>query len=156
MKEIKTTRTIEEVAGYEAFDGRWFKSQEECLKYEDSAEAVIKKEMSAMSTWHCRGEFEFSECCIWENFGYGSEEYGMAVFEIKNADDLRTLNQYYAMQWDKTPLIGSEYIGKKILVNIGSEYDRQVIPCPRTREELIEQFINDIDKYFNPEVKEEK
>lgn len=43
MKEIKQSRIIEEVTGYEAFDGTVFKTEEECIKYEGTAEAVITK-----------------------------------------------------------------------------------------------------------------
>ena len=151
MKEIKTTKMIEEVTGYEAFDGKWFKEKEECEKYERSAYGVITKEFEQLFI-----DKRFAECQIWENFGYGSEEYELAVIEIKDENDLNIANKYYELVTKGTAakLIGKEYIGKRVLVSLGYKFDRFVEPCPWTVEELKEQFEKDIMKFFNPQPKE--
>ena len=150
MKELKRERTIEEVYGYEAEDGKIFKTKEECINYEQSAKAVIEREFNQLIV----GE-KFYETYIWENFGYGSDEYEMAVIEIKDINDLMIANRYYEINDGK--LIDKKYIGQKILVNIGYDYDsvKQTNPQPRTQEELLEQFKNTIDEFFNPKKGEE-
>lgn len=153
MKELKRTRTIEEIYSYEAFDGKHFDSKEECEKYEKTAEAVITKEFRSLMV---DGE-EFSECYIWEHYGYGSDEYCMAILDIKTEKELEIANRYYEIVTKGTSkLIGTEYIGKRILVNTGSHYDRYVNANPITEEELIEQFKKDIAYYFRPEDREVK
>ena len=153
MKEIKTTRTIEVVSGYEAFDGKLFKSKEECEKYENSVYGVLAKELKKIMV----GGDEFAECDIFEHFGYGSEEFGMAILDIKTEKELNVVNRYYEYVCKGTNnLIGSEYIGKRVLVSTGNDYDRYVNPCPHTEEELIEQFKKDIQKFFRPETTDNK
>ena len=90
MKELKITKTIEEVNGYEAFDGKIFKEKEECEKYERSAYGVITKEFEQLFV----GE-RFPECHIWEEYGYGSEEFEMAIIDIKDEKDLFIANKYF-------------------------------------------------------------
>lgn len=148
MKEIKRTVTREEITGYEANDGTIFKTKEECEKYENTAEAVINKEFRKLML----GGEEFPECQIYENFGYGSEEFNMAVLDIKNANDLEIANRYYELHSKK--LISNEYIGKRTLVCTGYSHDRNVYPCPKTYEELVEQFKRDTKKFF--QTKEER
>lgn len=152
MKTITTTKTIEEVVGYEAFDGRVFDSEAECKKYEKTAEAVICKdfyELIIRETGKSFNDSKFAECDIWNNFGYGSEEYDYAIVEIRDERELEIANRFYEIKHGKG--ISSDYIGKKVLVNLGMSYVdyADVFANPRTREELIEQFTADIDKYFN-------
>ena len=144
MKEIKRERKIEEVTGYEAFDGKWFKEKEECEKYERSAYGVIAKEFESLFV----GE-RFAECNIWEEYGYGSEEFEMAVIYIKDANDLHIANKYYELTYNgNNKLIGTEYIGKKVLVNLGCSYDRYAPPCPRTMEDLMKAFESNLMNFF--------
>ena len=154
MKRIvkETTKVIEEVT-YEAYDGESFKDEQECIKYEETARAVIEKAFYALMV----GGEPFDETRIWENFGYGSEEYDFAVIDIKDAHDLEIANRYYTFH-KASEIIPDSFIGKKVLVQIGYCYDsiKETNPNPRTMEELIEQFTNDMDKFFNPKPKEEK
>lgn len=147
MKEIKTTKTIEEVNGYEAFDGKIFKEKEECEKYERSAYGVITKEFEQLFV----GE-RFTENQIWEDYGYGSEEFEMAVIDIKDEKDLFIANRYF--EFTNSNLIDKKYIGKRVLVNLGYDHDRCVYPVPRTVEDLREQFEKTIMCFFDPQPKE--
>lgn len=45
MKEIKETRTVEELKGYEAFDGTFFRNETECKNYESSAVGVLLQKL---------------------------------------------------------------------------------------------------------------
>ena len=150
MKEIKRTKTIEEVVGYEAFDGKIFKTEEECKTYEKSAYGILRKGLEDLIV----GE-SFNETMIFEDFGYGSEEYGLAVIEIKDEADLFKANHYYEYVNNGCKLIGKEYIGKRVLVNLGYEWDRAVPPVPRTEDELKECLERAIKTYFYPDKKEE-
>ena len=145
MKELKRTRTIEEITGYEAFDGKTFSTKEECEKYEKTAYGGLGKELRKIMV----NEDEFAECSIWEDYGYGSEDFYMAVLDIKTEDDLFAVNRYFEFvsKGDATP-IDKEYIGKRILVSMGYTYDRNVSPYPRTKEDLMKQFECNLDMYF--------
>lgn len=145
MKEIKRERTIEEVVGYEAFDGKTFKDKEECEKYEQSAESVITKEFEKLFVGK-----RFPECYIWEDYGYGSDEYEMAIIYIKDETDLHIANRYYAFHNNKAELINRSYVGKKVLVCLGCRFDRDCNPCPKTLEELVKEFEKQMDSFFNP------
>jgi len=151
MTEIKRTRTIEEVTGYKANDGRFFKDKEECEKYEQTAKMVIFNDFKRLIV----GGDTFVECCIWENFGYGSEEYELAVIEIKDKEDLRIANMYGEINKKGTPLT-EDVIGKRVLVHIGDIYCRDARWNPKTEDELIESFKTQIKKFFHPEEKEVK
>lgn len=146
MKEIKCTRQIEEVVAYEASDGTRFKSKEACETYENTAKVVIFNEFKQLIV----GE-PFSECSIWENYGYGGEEFELAVIEIKNADDLHTANMFseaYGFDY----IFSNELIGKRVLVNLG--YHGSYGDCgmnPRTEEELVESFKKNLKYFFYTE-----
>ena len=145
MTESKITRTVEEVTGYYADDGTFFRDKAECEKYEQTAKMVIFKEFKALMI----GE-PFPECSIWERFGYGGEEYELAVIEIKDKEDLRIANMYGEINKKGTPLT-EDVIGKRVLIDIGDTYCRDASWRPRTEEELIEMFKEDIKKFFHPE-----
>ncbi len=152
MKELKVTRTIEEVTGYEADDGRRFKTEEECRKYENSAKYAIYNQFIKLGISE-----PFSECQIWENYGYGSEEWSLIVVDIKDENDLKIANMFAEMQVPKTSFpddfrFNSSHIGKRILVGIGSEYDANCY-IYGTFDDLVNKFKNDMNKFFNPEDK---
>lgn len=157
MEAIKKVITTEEIVGYKSFDGQEFKEKEECEKYEGSAIAVIKKRLNSMAVSIDSYGCTFSECEIFENYGYGSEEYQYMVVDIKNEDDLKAVNQYYELIRKENNykendgdclLVPDRYIGKRTMICIGSDYDVALHPCPKTMEELIENFTKDISNFF--------
>lgn len=145
MKVIEKEKVIKEVVGYEANDGKRFTTEQECKLYEESAYGVIQYEFKKL----IEGGDTFAECDIFKNQGYGSEEYQMAVVNIKNADDLKIVNQYLQMRQNK--LLSPDVIGKKVLICVGFEFERiqGINTTPRTEEELIEQFKKDIHCFFD-------
>ena len=153
-KNIKKVQKIEEVITYEAYDGTVFKTEEQCKKYEETARAVIEKAFYSLMIH----ERPFPECGIFEDFGYGSEEFEMAVIDIKDVNDLEIANRYFAFHQGTNPrLIGAEYIGKRVLVNMGYVYDdfKDVNPRPITEKELVEMFTKDVHRYFTTEAERE-
>ena len=149
MKEIKDVRMIEEIRGYEANDGTFFKSKEECEKYEGTAKAVITAEFNRLVVGN-----EFSEYLFFEGFGSGCDDFDMAIIDIKDADNLHKVNMLCALH--KMDQITSDYIGKRVLVSLGYGRGFDCNLYPRTEEELIEGFKAQIKKYFHPEDKERK
>ena len=152
MKELKITRTIEEITGYEADDGRRFKTEEECRKYENSAKYAIYNQFLKLGISE-----PFGECQIWENYGYGSEEWNLIIVDIKDENDLKIANMFAEMQVPKTSFpdnfrFNSSHIGKRLLVGIGSEYDPNCY-IYGTFDDIVNKFKNDINKFFNPEDK---
>lgn len=146
MREITQERTIKEVLGYESNDGKRFSTKEECEKYEKSAEGVINADFEAVVC-----DKPFAECNIYEDFGYGSEEFMMAVVDIKNADILEIVNKYMALR--KNGLVNPDFIGKKVIINLGNCYEKEpyIQPCPMTMDMLVHKFIKDITPYFGEE-----
>lgn len=65
MKEIKIERSTF-VTIYEAFDGTQFKDAKECVKYEESAQCVIRKKFNDLVK-HSSGECSLFNC--------GSDDY---------------------------------------------------------------------------------
>ena len=141
MKEIKQTRTIEEITGYEAEDGKWFKTKEECEKYEQSAKCAIKTAFNKLilETW--------KECELWEEYGYGGEEYEYWVIEIKDENELKVANQF--AKDTKSPYdFSPSDIGKRFLISAGYCCEEQAINLKRTYEDIMEHFTKLMNKVF--------
>lgn len=154
MEVIKKEKTIEEIIGYRASDGKFFSSQEECEKYEQSAQLAIYNGFVGLSV---DGK-PFAECVIWEEYGYGSDEFELLVIEIKNENDLKVANMFAEMQEpheDSSYVnrFSPEHIGKRLLVSIGDQYQ----PCLRiwgTEDEIVAGFAENLSWFFHPEKKE--
>lgn len=155
MKEIKITKTIEEITGYEANDGTYFKTKEECAKYEESAEAAIK----AMFFGICVKYFDeptFPDNAIYEMYGYGNEEYYHAIIDIKSEKELKIANMFSDMWAGKYGMkVPNDYIGKRILVDIGNEQYDNVFNIIGTEDEMVEGFKKTMARFFRPEDSEE-
>lgn len=115
QKEIKSY-----ITKYEAFDGRLFDDKKECEKYENTANAVIMNEFfnHVIKTIT---EYELSPYWI------GSEEYDIAVIDIKDENALEHVNRAIQLCNDKFKsnghkLLNNEYIGKRILMSLGYRY----------------------------------
>lgn len=107
MKEIKTTRTIEEVTGYEAFDGTRFSSEVECRKYEDSAEGVIKARAE---------QYLIGETSIYGLLDEGSDECGVDIYNIPDKEAATIIAQYINIVTGDTNTCVDKYIGKELVI----------------------------------------
>lgn len=151
MKVVEVEKTIKEITGYRAEDGTFFRTKEECEKYEDTAKAVIRGRFHKLFV----GE-QFAECVIYEDFGYGSEEFDMAVIEIKSEEDVKTVEMYAEMvgssftNFDNKPITTKD-IGKRYLVGFNDCCGSDCLYINGTMEEQIEHFRHEMDKFFNPE-----
>lgn len=109
MKEIKRTRTIEEVTGYEAEDGAWFYSKEECEKYEQSALFVLTKAVQ-----------EFRIMLTDEDglFGVGNCDVDIEIFDVPTEKEYELICRYIKLRGSdpKPKLPSTEFIGKQMVV----------------------------------------
>lgn len=159
MKELTRTKEIKEIYGYESDDGTYFKTEEECKKYEETARYAVDKAFWKLCIKQDINDKTgmFSECEIFENFGYGSDEWMLVVLEIKNEEDMKIVNMYKKMHLvhsspdDDRYEIKENHIGKRILVGLGTHYEGyDNFYVYGTLDELVEKFKNDINKFFNP------
>ena len=146
MKPIIETKTVEEVTGYLADDGTWFRSKEECSKYE--ASALYAAERAAFSR---RISSAYAEDAL-RRFCTCLEEV-IEVYDIATADDLQIVNTYLRMleHSSATPqgLIDPKYIGSKVAVDIWC--DRDGFTVWGSREEVEAEFKKCLDKWFTRE-----
>ena len=83
MKEIKKERVVFDYE-YEAYDGSVFKTKEECIKYEETAQCVIIKKFNDLI------EYSSNECSL---FNCGSDDYIIDFVKPKTQDDADTIMQ---------------------------------------------------------------
>ena len=154
MKEIKRTKTIEEVVGYESEDGKRFTTKEECEKYEQSAEYAVEKMFDGICVKKDE-ETRFAECSIFENYGYGGEDYCYVIADINTEAELKIANMYGKMRAGTyfNPL-EAKYIGKRVLIAVGYTWD-PAFYVRGTEEEMVEEFRSTMSKFFRPDEKKE-
>ena len=123
MEIIKTTKTVEEIVGYKAFDGMEFDSKEECEKYENTASAVIKKRFMETCVKHVIEDIEITD--EGENYfesGIG-EGYASAIVRIENEEELKIALMYQELVLEdlhiKSRRFSSDDFGKDLLCYIG-------------------------------------
>jgi len=163
MEVKKITKTVEEVVGYVAFDGREFKEQAECEKYEATAHAVIKREFVEKCVKH-----EVEEAVATGNgddyycSGCG-EDYYDAIVCIHNEDELRIAQMFQEVV---RPYVKRRFttddIGKELVVVIGERdyktkkflYDNCYIEG--TVDEMVENFRTSILRLFDADNKQER
>lgn len=139
MKEIKTTRTIEEITGYEAFDGTWFSKAETCKEYESSAICAAKA-----AAWHYfvdeKGDYDL----------FNNDSDVMATFDVPDVKAYEVIRHWMELDhvWnakDFTP----DYVGKRIGL-LSNEYDNDYYFSKHvaTKEAAIEYYMKSIEAMF--------
>lgn len=147
------TETFKKVIGYKAFDGTIFTSEEECCEYEDKAVNVVYKRFFELVVKKC------NEYDMFNIIGCGSEDYYWLVLDIKDKADLDTIEMY--AQFTGTPefTVDKKYIGKRIIVSYGCDYDAHKYRYFKnygTLDEIIELFKTQMDKFFYPKENEDE
>lgn len=119
MKEVKVEK-ITYTTEYEAIDGTRFSDKLECIKYDNSAKAVLKEKLN-----------RFTVKQISENdlYGIGSEEYDYVILKPTNQQDRDYILQYFSLvntsssyDANKKKLI-EEINGEILVFGIGCSYD---------------------------------
>ena len=140
MKEQKITRTIEEVNGYIADDGTWFKNKEQCLEYEASAKMVV---------YNMVKEKMIGKTDIQNLFGEGDPDSDVEIFLVDSMNTLELLNRYvYLYTYDKKEnLVPTDMIGKKII--FCWSYDKDYCWCKGTIEDVLKEIRESYEKVIN-------
>ena len=146
MKELKQIREIKEevIVGYEAIDGTTFKDKEQCIKYEETAEAVIKAKIKpyllGVST-----EYEF--------YNYrGCDDSEVEVFEVPNEqvfDDICMyikINERPKYNGEVTLPEAKQFVGGRLILTWNYDHD---FPEIDTIETIIEKMRESYDYYIN-------
>ena len=147
MKIIKK-EYINYIEEYEAVDGTIFNSKEECIKYENSAAAVLKSRYKKLV---------IKETDEWNLFKFGSEDEFIDVIKLhseKDIDLVLQLNCLYNSHLkddliDKHRKLLEKAYNENTLVFIskGNEYDTNF--WIRTSESEMNDTINELYKLIN-------
>ena len=143
MRENKITRTIEEINGYYADDGTWFREKEECQKYEETAKMVVYKMIK---------DKMIAKTNIYALLTEGNEDDEVEIYNVDSIETVELLNRYIALTtYDKkSDLITTEMIGKKII--IFWSYDRDWCWCKGSIEDLLNTIKENYNRLFNKEL----
>lgn len=135
MKELKRTITTEEVYGYESTDGQFFRTKEECEKYEASAMGVIHglAKSTLFREWQCDSLFG--------GFNYDDT---IRVWFIKDENHFVLLNQYLQSIDRYCRLLTPDYIGLRVAVVVGEEYASVL----GTYNEILTDFTGKLNRLF--------
>ena len=139
MKAITVEKTVQEITGYEADDGTWFRTEEECKKYEDSAFYAAQKAARGCRTNVASAECAFDGFC-------GCFEDEITVYDIKDAQMMHVVNTYLSHLNRSNKLITPEMIGHKVCVQ--QYYDDCYTHIYGTRTDMELQFSKLMDKLF--------
>lgn len=139
MKAITVEKTVQEITGYEADDGTWFRTKEKCEEYEESALYAAKKAAFECRTNQSNAEFVFGGYC-------GCYEDEISVYDIKDAKVMHVVNTYLASLDRSNNLIPPEMIGHKVCVKRYCDDTYTHIYGTRTDMEL--HFSKLMDKLF--------
>lgn len=95
MKEVKTERSVYDIH-YEAIDGTIFYNKEECEKYDQTAEAVLRQRFNGMIV---------KEGTEYSLFGMGNDDATVYAIRMETEADATTMKQlweYYHQYLQKT------------------------------------------------------
>lgn len=134
MKELKRTETItrEITTGWEASDGTWFKTEEECRKYEESAKGVCFEAVKKYLLGSCT-EMDFTE--------YGSDECYIEFFEVSDMDAAKAIAQYVLIRTNDKKLVQNviDRIGKRLFLSWNYDKDFCWVMSIEEYKEMIEK-----------------
>ena len=140
MKKIEkeiTTKTI--VTEYEASDGKIFKNEEDCKKWEDSYEHTITNCFKKIPQISVNGEHSY----------LNSSDYEDEIIAImpRDLEDIKVINAYVKATACGTELkITHESVGRILLLNFGYNHDWCIY---YDLDKHFEQIKKDYDEYKN-------
>lgn len=127
MKEVEFKKeTIEYIKKYVAYDEEVFDSKEECQKYENSAECILKHRFKQ----HVIND-TFNE---WDLFSTGDSDHLIDIVEIPDDDAVKDIVHYYSFCHSYMTEEGLEKFTSKIkkayneqdLLIFGYNYDNEL------------------------------
>jgi len=138
MKELKRTITTEETYGFESFDGNYFRTKEECLKYEESAFAVAKKTALTYKVKIVNADFLYKWFCGEDN---------IVVYDIPDKEALFFINTYIQLSESCNEPIPTTYIGKRVAL-FESCYDGYIC-LMGDAEDLLDEYTKYLTQLFS-------
>ena len=128
--------TKETVITYEASDGRIFKSEEECKKYEETAKMVV---------YNMIQQNLIGKTNIYDLFGEGNQDELVEIYRIDSLEIVELLNRYISLTTynkEARNIITNDMVGKDII--LCWSYDMEW--C--WTHESIDDLCNDIRKSY--------
>lgn len=123
----------EEVTIYIADDGKEFNNEEDCIKWEESYEYVIKKSFDKIP----QIKVPYGE----ESYVGGNLDDYIIIAKPRTVEDIVILEAYIKNQIREKIDLTHEYIGKEIVVNFG--YD-----CDYVEVDILDDKLNNIQKFY--------
>ena len=141
MRENRVTKTVEEVNGYYADDGQWFRTKEECMNYEESAKMVVFKMIK---------DKLIAKTTVLDFLDEGSSDDEVEIFKVDSLETVELLNRYTSLStYDKLILFTSDMVGKDII--LVWNYDRDYCWCHGSIDDYLENIRKKYDKLFSEE-----
>ena len=135
METLK--RQVDEIYGYKAWDGVFFKSADECKAYEESARSVAAK---AAKT------YEKKRMPTYDLTPFSGSDDAVVVYDIPDGTALQIVNTFlHLLNSDNTP-IDPVYVGSKV-ATLQPAYDDYVYVLG-SYEELIAKHTTLLDNLF--------
>lgn len=127
MRENKITKQVEEINGYYADDGTWFRDKEQCQKYEESAKMVAFKMVQ---------DKLMKKITVYDLLNEGSEEEDVEIYNVDTTETAGMINRYISLAtYDKQVPIKTDMVGKIILVHWS--YDKDWCECLGTIDDYL-------------------
>ena len=148
-KNVEEYTVTKERITWIASDGKVFETEEECKKYEATAEFAIISAFNDIPKKTCEGQ-DFLN-----NAAYMACDSDMYAITISNADVLEIVNKYLKLYTDcnhESPYqIPVKYVGKRIILELYEGY----VCNYKTPEEYKKQLCQAVDHFFGEESQEE-
>ena len=133
-KNVKEIQITKEEITYIANDGTEFKTEDECRKYEDTAECAIRSALSKIVLKECPSYSVVDDAT---SFAY---EGTLRTIAIHDANDIEVVNKWIinsvGEKYGTAICIGTESIGKTLVFE---EYEGWIVNW-RTIDEMVERF----------------
>lgn len=147
MKEIKKEKTVFDYE-YEAYDGSIFKNREECIKYEETAQCVIRKKFNDLVEYSSNESSLFScgsEDCIIDFVKPNTQD---AINTIMQMLELCNTNDDKARKWIKEAQKNNDY-----LLIVHNFYDKDFYYVWSTRTSILDSINENLLFEVNKEKK---
>lgn len=145
MTEVKVTRTVEEVTGYKAIDGTYFRDVEECKKYEESAKCVAFAKVK---------EYRICRISEYDLFDAGCDDREYDIFRVENEKVFDDIMMYIASKIYSPDSYmpdfikrKNDFIGKEMIVRWS--YDEDWC-CIQKLDDILKEITESYTKAITP------
>lgn len=141
MRVDKITKTVEEVRGYYADDGTWFKTEDECRKYEETAKIVVLKMVK---------DKMIAKTTVYNLLNEGDCDCDVEIFNVDSLETVELLNRYTAINTRENQVeFTADMVGKKIILIWN--YDRDWCCCRGSIDDLLAKIKKNYEEVLAQE-----